>query len=126
MQEILVALLDVDRMADYNSTWGYSAGNELLERVESTLRSYFGSGATVRRLDADEFIVHSHSAMEPNFAMQAYQLEICSMLPVSLTAGLGSGVDEMHALQQARNDMFARKRYKAIEETGEQGQPTTG
>lgn len=112
--EILVALLDVDRMADYNSTWGYRAGDELLELVETTLRSYFGRGANVRRLDADEFIVHTSSAREADFTTQAYRLEICSSLPVSLTAGLGSGVDEMHALENARNDLFARKRYKAL------------
>lgn len=50
-----VILIDVDRLADINTRYGYGAGNRVLERVGIVVRNYFRDTDWVARLCEDTF-----------------------------------------------------------------------
>jgi len=52
-----VILIDVDRLADINTRYGYGAGNRVLERVGIVVRNYFRDTDWVARLCEDTFAV---------------------------------------------------------------------
>ena len=50
-------MLDLDHFKEYNDTFGHPAGDEILRRVGSTLRSALRSHDVVARYGGEEFVV---------------------------------------------------------------------
>lgn len=60
-----VALVDIDRFADFNTSFGHLEGDRLLVDVARRLRGESGDDLTVLRLSADEFAVVGAFRDEP-------------------------------------------------------------
>jgi diguanylate cyclase (GGDEF)-like protein len=54
---LAVIVLDVDDFKQYNDSYGHLAGDRLLERLASSLRSHFPDAHTISRYGGDEFVV---------------------------------------------------------------------
>ncbi|MBX9472895.1 putative bifunctional diguanylate cyclase/phosphodiesterase [Microcella sp.] len=52
---VALALVDINRFADFNSSFGHAEGDQLLIEVAQRLQSHCGSSHRVLRLSADEF-----------------------------------------------------------------------
>ena len=50
-------MLDLDQFKEYNDTFGHPAGDEILQRLGSTLRSSLRSHDVVARYGGEEFVI---------------------------------------------------------------------
>lgn len=67
-QGIAVIVLDLDRFASINDSMGHPAGDVLLQRVGTRLRSCIRDSDTVARLGGDEFAVLIEEILNPSDA----------------------------------------------------------
>lgn len=71
---IVLAFLDCDDFKRINGTWGYQAGDSLLQDLASRLVEAAGPGAVVARQGGDEFVVACQIADEASAARRIARL----------------------------------------------------
>lgn len=124
--DVLVALIDIDRFKSINDTFGHDAGDEVLVGVVERLNEVTRGQDTVARLGGDEFAVVAEfpggslspsefeRRLEAAFAAPiAYAGEL-RPVGVSVGAGLAAPGDDVRtALARADRAMYGRKRLLA-------------
>lgn len=87
---LALALVDLDRFADFNSSFGHAAGDRLLVDVAARLSELCADGRTVLRLSADEFAVVGLAASEEEALEQVAALADDMVFPYEVAGGTTS------------------------------------
>jgi len=122
-------VLDVDRFAAVNDTWGHDAGDEVLRGVAQQLRRVVRTGDTVGRLGSDEFVVVvADAGSEEDLRTLAGRL---TQLPVAvsgaqdgalrITASVGAVVERVDADPRTGGGEFLRRAEVAAARAKESG-----
>ena len=118
-----VIIMDLDRFKEINDTLGHYAGDLLLKRMGSRLRSVLRDADTVARLGGDEFAILLPDMPDRNaviqtvkkilknleepFVVSGLALEVEASIGISLYPGHGDGVDAL--FQAADVAMYVAK-----------------
>lgn len=124
--DVLVALIDIDRFKVINDTLGHDAGDEVLVGVVERLSEITRGQDTVARLGGDEFAVVAEVAcgtlppaefarrIEAAFAAPIHHAGEARRVGVSVGAALAAPGDDVRtALARADRAMYGRKRLLA-------------
>lgn len=111
-QELLVLMLDVDDFKGVNDTHGHEAGDELLERLGTTLTELYGKEHAYR-YGGDEFLVITPVDRE-RLTGQLGEL-VARMQPIGISGGYVLGtprtIGELrHMMHKADEALYASKR----------------
>ena len=121
----MVVYLDVAAMRSYNSQYGFSAGNELLRQIVSSLKKYFPDSLLVRGSDDDFILVDASVGNRvTGEKIREADAEICRNAfgkTMGIRAGIcnleeqnriGDGLDHAkHAIRTIKNDMNRTYHY---------------
>ncbi len=122
---VVVFVVDVDRFASINETFGYSVGDRVLTEIGERLVSASVSGALVGRLGGDQFVVSMHASQmlrracecAEQFRLAVSRTMFVHDINVALDATVGvaesgrlGGVDSETLLQHAHVALTSAKR----------------
>lgn len=127
----MVVYLDVAAMRSYNSQYGFSAGNELLRQIVSSLKKYFPDSLLVRGSDDDFILVDASVGNRvTGEKIREADAEICRNAfgkTMGIRAGIcnleeqnriGDGLDHAkHAIRTIKNDMNRTYHYYSKEDS---------
>jgi diguanylate cyclase (GGDEF)-like protein len=121
-----ILLVDVDRFSDINSSLGYQAGNELLEKVAERLRSSVRESDAVLRLREDEFALVLEDLGDGDTVDVPAQRVLnsfatpfrCGGHEIVLTASIGGAVFPVHG--QGADELLDRA-SQALQRAKEEG-----
>ena len=133
-----VMLLDVDRFREINDALGHETGDRLLQAVATRLGDVVRAGETLARLGGDEFGIllspgtdddaaalaaRIHEALEAQFDLSGFPLEIAVSVGIAVYPEHGDDVEAL--LQRADVAMYVAKDAHAGTATYEQEQDTS-
>lgn len=118
---VAVVMVDLDGLKRVNDECGHAAGDALLRRVATVLKSAFRATDLVARIGGDEFAVlaagreaaAAHALSRRVLAAVASHNKAFGGEPLSISLGIGvadTGVSVASALQDADERMYAMKR----------------
>ena len=117
---VTIAYFDLDGFKAYNDRFGHAAGDDLLCRLSTNLRSAIGSRGTAFRLGGDEFCAVIDGAAEPGLvdSMVAALSEDSSRVEVAPSWGVAKvpaeAGDAATAMRLADERMYRRKRSSRL------------
>ncbi|MGA9869930.1 MAG: bifunctional diguanylate cyclase/phosphodiesterase [Rhodococcus sp. (in: high G+C Gram-positive bacteria)] len=71
---VIVFIVDIDRFAQINETFGYPVGDRVLRRIGQRLRSAATTDSVVGRLGGDQFVVSMTGKRMPGTALECAEL----------------------------------------------------
>ena len=111
-QELVLALMDVDRFKQINDVYGHAAGDRVLRTIAGALRHAFRSSDVLSRFGGDEFFIlfpeSDPSATLDRLAQFHATLSISDPVPTTISIGVatwpadGDGADELFAAADKR------------------------
>lgn len=80
-------IIDIDNFRDYNDSFGYEAGDEILKTFGSTLQNNLRSDDIIARTGSDEFIIIAPDMSNPENALKK-AAHLCEITTVPCSIGI--------------------------------------
>lgn len=80
-------IIDIDNFKDYNDTFGYDAGDEILKTFGNTLQNNLRSDDIIARTGSDEFVIIAPDMANPENALKK-AARLCDLATVSCSIGV--------------------------------------
>lgn len=128
--EGVVAVCDMDNFKDINDRYGHLVGDEILRNVGHLLQNSIRQADEAFRWGGDEFVILFHNQRsevarrrmaEIEKRLRGFQVRGVGVLPISFSWGTAEagGRSLRDALDEADRNMYALKRTRAGEHSGE-------